>query len=119
MYFFLDNVKIRGYKWKHQEGGTAAHKTGKGFKMEKLISGNRVFEIVKEIPEKYVVWNIGRHNFDFEGYIPLCLSDKNFNVDVSTLKAFKMESEEKALYVLKKAGRRTIKAKEIKLINAA
>ena len=87
--------------------------------MEKLISGKHVFEVVKEIPEKYHVWNIGRQNFNFEGYIPLCLSDKSFNVDVSTLKAFKMESEEKALYVLKEAGRRTIRAKEIKFINAA
>ena len=32
----LDNVKIRGYKWKHQEGGTAAHKTGKEKTMEKF-----------------------------------------------------------------------------------
>lgn len=42
------------------------------------------------------------------GYIPLCVADENCNVDLSTLKALKVASEEFALTVLKEAGKHHI-----------
>lgn len=31
----------------------------------------RNFKIVENFPAGAIVWNIGRHNFPFEGYIPV------------------------------------------------
>lgn len=42
------------------------------------------------------VWNIGRENFPFEGYIPLCHCDHNYHV-VGEPMCVKVESEELAL----------------------
>lgn len=51
-----------------------------------------VFEIVNEFPGGYVVWNIGRHNFPYEGYIPLAKpTEVPYNIDLRTLKALKLE----------------------------
>lgn len=50
------------------------------------------------------VWNIGRHNFPHECYIPLVTEVKNYTINPDTLYAFKVESEELALMILKEAG---------------
>lgn len=80
--------------------------------MEKLVNKDRwgnvdEFEIVDEFPNGYQVWNIGRGNFPFEGYIPLAKPDTNrrFYIRRSNMKALKCVSEEEALYILKRAGR--------------
>lgn len=43
--------------------------------MNTLVTNNYnrkdVFEIVEKFPNGYVIWNIGRRNFPFKGYIPL------------------------------------------------
>ena len=73
--------------------------------MEKnIIKDDRhEFEIVESFPEGAFVWNIGRHNFPHECYIPLAFLDTNFSdryhVDVKRLKAIKVESEEIAIYI--------------------
>lgn len=66
-----------------------------------------VFEIVDEFPKGFQVWNIGRHNFPYKGYIPLA-EVTDFHVDFKTLKALKMPNEEICLKILKEAGRHSM-----------
>ena len=63
------------------------------------------FLICDTWPAGYVVWNIGRHNFPFEGYLPLCVCDNNYHVFINSLCCIKVESEELAIEVLCEAGR--------------
>lgn len=72
------------------------------------------FEVVEELPYGYHIWNIGRHNFPFECYIPLCQSDENFNVNVDTLKALKVKDEEFALELMRKTIREGLKYEGLK-----
>ena len=68
--------------------------------MVELKMDDRIFEIVSEFPYGYKIWNIGREHFKFENYIPLCRTYNGFCVDVKTLKAFKVSSEEFALKLM-------------------
>lgn len=79
-----------------------------------LTTGRHTFEVAKELPAGYIVWNIGRHNFQFEGYIPLCQADDNYNVNTKTLKALKVKSEKFALEVMSKAIKLNLSDKELK-----
>lgn len=91
--------------------------------MEKIIDKDRwgnthIFEVVSSFPNSYHIWNIGRFNFPYEGYIPLCVSDANCHVNLGLLKALKVPNEEFALVLLKKAGRHRVCLKEYKKIAA-
>ena len=67
-----------------------------------------IFEIVKEFPIDYIVWNIGRHNFPFPEYVPLAKpSDIPFHIDLFSLKAIHMD-EVLADYILREAHKREI-----------
>lgn len=84
-----------------------------------------VFIKVDEWPAGYYVWPIGRHNFPFEGWLPLCKDGKNeyewqCNIDAENLKAIKVKSEDVALRCLDAAIKGECKTKEdyIKLINS-
>lgn len=90
-------------------------------------SNNRsdVFIKVDEWPEGYYVWPIGRHNFQFEGWLPLCKDGKceygwQRNIDTKHLKAIKVKSEKVALRCLDAAIKGECNTKEdyIKLINS-
>ena len=85
----------------------------KTLKIDNGFGVEYTFKIVDEIPDGYVVWNIGRHNFPFEKMIPLCLVDKNYNVDVEKLLAFECVNEDVAFLIMKVAGRQTINKKKI------
>ena len=90
----------------------------KTLRIDNGFSETRTFEIVEQLPNDnhYVVWNIGRENFPFKRFIPLCTCDKNYHVYIESLKAFECPSEEKALEIIEKAKRGTVdmkKAKEI------
>lgn len=65
-----------------------------------------VFRILDEFPAGYKVWNIGRQNFPFEGYIPIAKPSKEnkYYIDRATLAAVKVEDEIIALRVLCFAG---------------
>lgn len=89
--------------------------------MKKLTIDNgfgetRTFEIVEQLPNDnhYIIWNIGRRNFPFKKFIPLCICDKNYYVDLESLKAFKCPSEEKALEIIEKAKRGTVDMIQVK-----
>lgn len=72
--------------------------------MAKIIDGDDVFEVVNEWPfGGYVVWNIGRHNFKHEGYLPLAQVD-GYHVRPRTLKALYVGDEALCLAVLHEAG---------------
>ena len=77
-----------------------------------IKSGNHIFEIVEEFPDSAVVWNIGRHNFQHEQYIPLAFIDNswddNYHIDPQRLKAIKVRSEEIALHILDVAHHETV-----------
>jgi hypothetical protein len=76
--------------------------------MAKIIDGRDVFEVVNEWPfGGYVVWNIGRHNFKHEGYLPLAQVD-GYHVRPWTLKALYVGDEALCLRVLKEAGYHTV-----------
>ncbi len=70
------------------------------------ITDNKyVFEVVTEWPRGgYVVWNIGRHNFEHEGYIPLAQVDGRCYINPQTLKALYVGDEALCLAVLHEAG---------------
>lgn len=68
----------------------------------------RTFEIVPDFPAGYQVWNIGRENFPFKKYIPLCEKSRNFRANPDTLKALKLPTEKQAAAILKAASRGTI-----------
>jgi len=79
-----------------------------------------VFIKVDEWPEGYYVWPIGRHNFQFEGWLPLCKdSNLKHHVNINTLKAIKVKSEDISLRCLDAAIKGECKNKKdyIKLIN--
>lgn len=63
----------------------------------KIFSENNyrtdVFEIVEKIPENYVVWNIGE-NMGTDKYIPICQLKTKYDVDLFSLKAVPVTSEE-------------------------
>lgn len=73
-----------------------------------------IFEIVNEYPAGYVVWNIGRHNFQHESYIPLARPTSDYHIDLSSLKAIKVKDEQTALAILKEAARRGVDEKKFK-----
>ena len=80
-----------------------------------------IFIKVDEWPEGYYVWPIGRHNFQFEGWLPLCKNGNlKYEVDINTLKAIKVKSEDVALRCLDAAikGECRTKGDYIKLINS-
>ena len=71
------------------------------------------FEPVTEFPRGYLVWNIGRANFQHEKCVPLCKLGFNpdrwsRNIDIKSLKYIEVESEELALRILKEAGLKEI-----------
>ena len=66
------------------------------------------FEERTEWPQGMTVWNIGRHNFKHEGWLPLCYADANYHVDLNRLVALYVGDEELCLEVLRVAGRTTV-----------
>lgn len=66
------------------------------------------FQVVENFPTNYVIWNIGRENFPFEGYIPLAKMKDKIYVDMESLKALKVKDEKTALMLLKQAGRKSV-----------
>ena len=77
-------------------------------------------EIIESFPDDAFVWNIGRHNFPHECYVPLAFLDTSFpdlcHVDVKRLKAIKVESEEIAIYIAEVAHWKTVDKKEFEEI---
>ena len=57
-----------------------------------------LFEVVDEFPGGYVVWNIGRHNFPCEEYVPIAKDMGNYQV--SNPKCIKVKDEETALAIM-------------------
>lgn len=73
--------------------------------IDRIKDGGREFEIVNEWPRGgYVVWNIGRHNFEHEGYIPLAQVNADYTINPVTLKALYVGNEDLCLAVLREAG---------------
>lgn len=63
------------------------------------------FEVVETFPAGYVVWNIGRHNFPYPGYVPLARpTDQPYHIRLESLCAIKVRDEQTALRILEAAG---------------
>lgn len=71
---------------------------------EKKFGRIDTFVKVDEVPDGYVIWNIGRHNFEHPKCVPLCKSSLDYSVDTNTLKYIEVDSEELALRLLKEAS---------------
>jgi hypothetical protein len=83
----------------------------------KIINNDDVFRVVNnidDVPKDYQIWNIGRHNFDIKNYIPMARVNKN-EVDTTSLIALYIESETKALQLMKLNHRKTLDVEAIKL----
>ena len=53
-----------------------------------------VFAVLQESPEGYIVWPIGRHNFQHPGYLPLAnIVGDGFHIDRNSLKAIKVDED--------------------------
>ena len=88
--------------------------------MNTLVTNNYnrkdVFEIVEKFPNGYVVWNIGRRNFPFKGYIPLAKPTiVPYNIDLHSLKTIKVD-DDVADSILKKADYKKIDKEEFQRI---
>lgn len=66
------------------------------------------FKTVETFPNGAIVWNIGRHNFPFPGFVPLAYPLEDYRIDRYRLMAIKCKDEKTADRILKEAGRRTI-----------
>lgn len=96
--------ELENLEGKKEEGGP------KTFVDEKYGRKDK-FEVVDEWPSGgYKVWNIGRSNFPYEGYIPLAQStpENKYVVKLDTLKALKVGDEDLCLKVLKAAGQKGV-----------
>lgn len=76
-----------------------------------------VFAKVEEWKDDYYVWPIGRENFPFECWLPLCKDGRNEyewqrNIDTNNLEAIKVKNEEVALACLDAAIRGLCNTKE-------
>lgn len=76
------------------------------------------FMIVDEFPAGAVVWNIGRHNFPFPGFIPVAWPLDDCHIDRTRLMAVRCKDDETADAILKAAGRREVNSKRFALLNA-
>lgn len=80
--------------------------------MKTIINKNHwredIYTIVDIFPRGYVVWNIGRRNFPYPGYIPLAKMSGDCSVDTTTLKAIKVETEEIAINIINAAAEKRI-----------
>jgi hypothetical protein len=63
-----------------------------------------VYDVVDEFPKGYYVWNTGRCNFPYEGYVPLVCFIRKYQIDFKNLKALKVENEDIALAILEAAA---------------
>lgn len=81
-----------------------------------ITDRNHVFEVVTKWPQssRYKVWNIGRHNFEHEGYIPLAEVYPDYTINPKTLKALHVGDEALCLAVLREAGYHGIDEAEFK-----
>lgn len=76
-----------------------------------------LFRIVAEFPDGYQIWNIGRENFPFPCYIPVCIiKDDNYHVDLNSLVAVRCPNEDVALRLLQMAGKRTVDKNRFKQV---
>ena len=70
----------------------------------KTLFNTHNFEVVKKIPQRYFIWNIGDNMTS--GYLPLCESANDpeypYNINATTLKAIKMDEKERK--ILKKVA---------------
>lgn len=66
------------------------------------------FKLVETFPNGAIVWNIGRHNFPFPGYIPVAYPIGDYRINRSRLMAVKCKDEKTADIILKRAGKGTI-----------
>lgn len=73
----------------------------------------RVETDINKLPLGYVVWNIGRHNFPIESYIPVCRAEE-FTIDTKTLVALKVPSETVAQDILNKSIRNTMTIEDVR-----
>ena len=76
------------------------------------------FTVVDEFPVGAIVWNIGRHNFPFPGFIPVAWPLDDCHIDRARLMAVKCKDNETADAILKEAGRRGVIAKRFAELNA-
>ena len=57
-----------------------------------IEKNNCKYEVVDRIPKNYVIWNIGSNAP--EGYLPICKLKDKYNIDISTIKAIKIENSD-------------------------
>ena len=75
-----------------------------------LKSGRHTFKVVDYVPGG-IVWNIGRHNFPFEGYVPCCHAGYKNNpywVNPDSLTAYNIGNEKLALLCLDLASHKDL-----------
>lgn len=83
--------------------------------MKKVITANnRKYEVVDELPLGYQLWNIGRENFKFKKYIPLCQVVNEHSINPNTLKALKVSSETFALELMDISIKKILDYKQLK-----
>lgn len=76
--------------------------------MEKIVDKHWFrtdeFEVVTEWPRGYIVWAIGRENFQHPGYLPLAqIAEEKYHIRTDTLKALYVGDEALCLAALDKA----------------
>lgn len=73
----------------------------------------KIVDSINDVPLSHKIWNIGRHNFPLEGYIPMARVT-GYSIHPETLLAVPVESEERALYLLDLAHKKDFDAMDIR-----
>lgn len=74
----------------------------------------RVVDSIEEVPLGYIIWNIGRHNFPLQSYIPMARQASETTIDPNTLMAVPVGSEQRAIYLMDLAHRKRFDCSDIK-----
>lgn len=80
-------------------------------KTEIIISGyfrKDKFKIVEDFPHGAIVWNIGRRNFPFEGFVPVGFPLSNDRININKLFAVRCKDEKTAVRVINYASRHEV-----------
>lgn len=73
--------------------------------IHKIYNRSDRFTISDTFPSGYIVWNIGRSNFPFEGFVPLAKPDPTmpYHIILKDLVAWRVKDEETALRIIEQA----------------
>lgn len=86
----------------------------KYFIIENTVHGDmRVWRVTNKPTNGYILWNIGRENFPFQGYIPTAKPLPEYRIDITSIEALYVGDEGFALWLINKSIKRTVNLSDL------